>query len=215
MPAPRFSIIVVHYQGVNTHDVYLRGIASLLAQTFADREILCYHDGPLLDAAVESPVPIRCTPRRANDYGHTLRDLGIREASGEYILHFNADNVLYPDALEAIDAELRRPPRLRDIANRVHDTDNIVIFPVLMHDHQQHLDRVIRLPKGSGAAMIMTGNPPAFGTIDCMQMVMRRSLWLKEGGWSDRRPAGDGHMYPRFAAKYGYRTVSRVLGEHY
>ena len=216
MPAPRFTVIVVHYQGVNPPAVFARGINSVLGQTFGDAEVLCYHDGPLLDeaAAAASPVPIRCTPTRHNDFGHSLRDLGIREAKGEYIVHFNADNLLYPDALATIDAELRRPPRLRDITGRFHDSDNIVIFPILMHDHERFMDRTIRV-KGGGGAMILTGNPPVAGGIDCMQLVMRRKLWLDEGGWSDRRPDSDGRLYARFGPKYGYRGVARVLGEHF
>src|SRR5271170_6135257 len=97
---PLFSIIVVHYQGVNTHEVFLRGIRSLQAQTLRDFEILCYHDGPLLDESVKFPIPVTCTEKRFNDWGHSLRDMGIREAKGDYILHFNADNTLMPNALE-------------------------------------------------------------------------------------------------------------------
>jgi hypothetical protein len=49
MPAPPlFSMIVVHYQGTVPHDIFLRGVASLHAQTFTEYEILRYHDGPLL-----------------------------------------------------------------------------------------------------------------------------------------------------------------------
>src|SRR5687768_14120246 len=97
---PLFSIVVVHYQGTVPHDIFLRGIESLRSQTFRDHEILVYHDGPLLEPDVATPVPIRPTEKRFNDWGHSLRDIGIREARGEYILHFNADNILYPVALE-------------------------------------------------------------------------------------------------------------------
>ncbi len=211
---PLFSIIVVHYQGTIPRQTFARGIASLQNQTFRDFEILCYHDGPLLDPEAPQPVPIRATERRFNDWGHSLRDKGIREASGDYIVHFNADNILYPNALETMAAEIARPSRL--FANNVAvDTDNIVIFPVIMHDTQRFLDQNVRLPSGSGCYMIMTGNPPAVGLIDCMQLVMKRQLWINEGGWHDKRQAGDAWMYPGFAAKYGYRAVGPVLGEHF
>ena len=48
---PLFSIIVVHYQGTVSREIFARGISSLQNQTFRDFEILCYHDGPLLDVA--------------------------------------------------------------------------------------------------------------------------------------------------------------------
>jgi hypothetical protein len=213
---PLFSIIVVHYQGTISREIFARGIASLQNQTFRDFEILCYHDGPLIDPAAPQPVPIRATPLRFNDWGHSLRDLGIREAKGDYIVHFNADNILYPSALETMAAEIRRPSRLFNAANRQpFDTDNIIIYPVIMHDMQRFMDWAVRMPAGSGSYMILTGNPPFVGGIDCMQLVMKRELWLREGGWHDKREAGDAWMYPTFAAKYGYRAVGPVLGEHF
>jgi hypothetical protein len=54
-----------------------------------------------------------------------------------------------------------------------------------------------------------------YQNIDAMQLVMKRSLWLAEGGWHDKREDGDGRMYEAFAKKYGYRTVGPVLGEHF
>jgi hypothetical protein len=213
---PLFSLIVVHYQGTISRETFARGVASLQNQTFRDFEILCYHDGPLLDSDAPQPVPIRATPQRFNDWGHSLRDIGIREARGDYLVFFNADNVLYPFALETIAKELRRPNRIF-IQHTGHplDTDNIVIFPILMHDMQRFLSDNVRLPPGSGCYTILTGNPPQMGLIDCMQLVMKRQLWLAEGGWRDKRQAGDAYMYPQFAAKYGYRAVGPVLGEHF
>jgi hypothetical protein len=213
---PLFSIIVVHYQGVIPREIFARGIASLQAQTFRDFEILCYHDGPLLEPDAPQPVPIRPTPTRYNDYGHSLRDIGIRQASGDYIVHFNADNILYPNALETIAAEIRRPSVLFRENDRVAvDTDNIIVFPVVMHDMQCFFDTAVRLSKGSGRSCILTGNPPALGFIDCMQLVMKRSLWLAEGGWRVKHPVADGEMYPEFCRKFGYRAVGPVLGEHF
>src|SRR2546430_415090 len=174
---PLFSIIVVHYQGTISREIFARGISSLQNQTFRDFEILCYHDGPLLDAVAPQPVPIRATERRFNDWGHSLRDKGIREASGDYIVHFNADNILYPNALETMAAEIARPSRLF-ANNQAVDTDNIIIFPVVMHDTQRFLDQNVRLPSGSGCYMILTGNPPAAGLYDSIQSVTARAYLI-------------------------------------
>lgn len=214
-PAPLFSIVLVHYQGVNSHKTFIRGYRSIKQQTLKDFELLCYHDGPLLDSQATFPVPIRCTAQRHNDWGHSLRDLGIREARGKYILHFNADNVLYPDALEVLAKEIRREPRLVDREGKPIDTNDIIIFPIKMwnlvkcrHITYQH--------KGPPEFYtLLTGLPPVLKNIDCMQLVMKRELWLAEGGWRDKREAGDGYMYPEFAAKYGFRTVGPILGEHF
>src|SRR6476659_1981005 len=108
---PLFSVIAIHYQPSIPRDVYLRGVNCILRQTFSDYELLVYHDGPLIDPDAPSPVPIRSSETRFNDWGHSLRDRGIREAGGDYILHFNCDNILYPHALELIAGEIRRGPR--------------------------------------------------------------------------------------------------------
>lgn len=211
---PRFSVIVVHYQGVNPREVYLRGINSVVAQTFTNYEVLVYHDGPLTDPEAPTPVPMRCTERRHNDWGHSLRDRGIREAKGEYIVHFNADNVLHADALAEIDAALRLPAQIKGPDGKWLDTDNIAIFPIIMWDQAIYFQGFVRGPKNTGRGVVLSGLPPVFGWIDCMQLVMKRELWLAEGGWTDKSAAGDGRMYERFAKKYGYRAIPKVLGEH-
>jgi glycosyltransferase involved in cell wall biosynthesis len=215
---PRFSIIVIYYQGSHAPEIFSRGVGSILAQTLTDYEMLVYHDGP-----TSSPVPevngraieVRCTEVRHNNWGHSLRDRGIREATGEYILLFNADNVLYPNCLERLQAASVRAPVLLNQNRAVLDTDNILIYPVIYHDMARFMQGWLRLPAGSGQQMIFTGNPPVFGQIDCMQLVMKRQLWLNEGGWRDKSEASDGVMYPQFCAKYGYRGLGEILGEHY
>lgn len=214
---PRFTVVVIYYQGVHPPEVFRRGVGSVLGQTFTDYEMLVFHDGPLLEAVPEvggRPVEVRCTERRYNDWGHSLRDAGIRAARGDYVLLLNADNVLYPRCLEALDAESRLPPRVL-AGGRPADTDNILIFPILYHDLVRFMQGWLRLPKGSGAKLIMTGNPPVYGMIDAMQLVMKRELWLAEGGWWDKREDADGHLYPVLCQKHGYRGLAEVLGEHY
>jgi hypothetical protein len=214
---PRFTVVVVYYQGVHPDEIFSRGVASVLGQTFGDFEMLVYHDGPLLREvpSVGGRVPeVRATAVRHNDWGHSLRDRGIREASGDYILLFNADNILYPQCLDVLDGVSREPPRLL-LNGQPADTDNILIFPIVYHDLARFMQGWLRLPKGSGAKLIMTGNPPVYGQIDCMQLVMKRQIWLEVGGWADKREDSDGQMYPLLCQRYGYRGVGEVLGEHW
>lgn len=213
---PRFSIIIVHYQGATSHDELCRGIASLKAQTFQDFEILAYHDGPLLDPTLEMPVPFVCMDRNYKDWGHTLRDRGIHEAKGEYIVHFNSDNILYPNALEEINKAIERPPRLFVAGTNQHvDTNNIIVFGIIAHGLQRFGDQLVRFLKNPEYSLLLSGNPPRLTYIDAMQLVMRRELWLAEGGWHDKRESSDGLLYQAFASKYGYRSVDLVLGEHF
>jgi hypothetical protein len=212
---PLFSIIMVHFQGVNPHPIFMRGYESLAAQTFKDFELRCYHDGPLLDPSVQFPLPITCTTRRYNDWGHTLRHAGIFEATGDYILHFNADNILYPDALEQIADATQRPPRLKHRSGQILDTNDIVIFPIKMWNLVKFRHITWQQKGVPSFYTILTGVPAVPQNIDCMQLVMKRELWLAEGGWQDRSSESDGFLYEKFAGKYGYRTVGPILGEHF
>jgi len=209
MASPRFSVIVPHYQGSVTHKDFLRGIDSLKAQTFQDFEILCYHDGPLLEDK-KLPIDVVCTNKRYNDWGHSLRDIGIRRAKGEYIIHFNPDNILYENALEVLS----------------NHTDPIIIFQLKMkgfiefHMNGKHfrgydyLDEE-KTKRNYSTSVVLTGEPPVWGNIDAMQLVMKRKKWLKYGGWYDKRKTSDGYMYQRFCKDTPPRYVRVVLGEHY
>ncbi|MCC7276288.1 MAG: glycosyltransferase family 2 protein [Alphaproteobacteria bacterium] len=223
--------MAVHYDGVVDDATLHRGLGSLQAQTFRDFEVLLYHDGPPRRPLRSDDLVRRCdrltrvtaTERRYADWGHSLRDRGIREARGDYIVHFNVDNILYPFALGELDRELRslRPVFFSDDMIAVFDPADIVVFPILMrgmgtngHVAWRHRANVERL-LGRVPAMIMTGLPPRPGNIDCMQLVMRRTTWLAEGGWTDRSERSDGKLYEGLVARYGAKHVTMVLGEHW
>ena len=201
-----------HYDRVISDELFLRGYSSLQNQANAPLyEVLVYHDGP-----VSRPVPnrirVRETSERHNDWGHSLRDLGIREARGDYVIHFNPDNVLYSFALREIELALRSRQRFV----KIEKGDEIVIFPILMRGMQTDGRGVWRVRDVSPPpSVILTGLPPAKYFIDCMQLVMKREVWLREGGWKDKSEESDGNMYPGFVKKYGARYVGRVLGEHW
>jgi hypothetical protein len=141
--------------------------------------------------------------------------LGIREAKGEYIVHFNPDNILYPHALQKIKECTERESIIYDESGSCLDQNDVIIYPVLMRGVQIAHKRICRFDTMPHLYTIFTGVPVKRHNIDCMQLVMRRSHWLSEGGWYDKTHDGDGIMYERFAAKYGYRTVPDVLGEHW
>jgi glycosyltransferase involved in cell wall biosynthesis len=200
-PVPRFSIIVPHYQGAIAHDIFCRGIESIRRQTSRDFEILCYHDGPLLEPDLNFPVQIFPTRKRYKDWGHSLRDIGIHEARGEYLLFFNPDNVMYPGLLE----QLSR-----------WDTD-ILVFPIKMMGMQTAGGTPYYTgTRDPSKSIVLTGNPVEYGKIDCMQFVMRRECWIEAGGWFDKRENSDGFMYNLFAQEYEVSYLNgEPMGEHW
>jgi glycosyltransferase involved in cell wall biosynthesis len=199
MTSPRFSVIIPHYQGSIDHDTFLRGVNSILNQTCKDYEIICIHDGPLLTKE-EFPVEVICTQKRYNNWGHSLRDWGIRKAEGEYIIHFNPDNILTPNALEILSSY----------------SDDILIFEVdMMGMEECPQGRFYSDPRDLSKKITITGNPVAYGNIDCMQLVMKRKKWYSLGGWYDKSEQSDFAIYTKATKECAPTYVPHVLGEHY
>lgn len=228
MANPLFSIIIPHYEGSVTLALLQRALDSLHRQTCQDFEVLLYHDGPKrtpfeaeLDLSRYPKISyLEATPQRYNDSGHSLRDLGIHRARGEYIIHMNADNLLYDFALERIVTTMQTPrANLIDRnTGQVTDTNknDIVIFPVLMIGVEGDGTKIWQNSRNDPrSAMVLTGHPCVPGFIDCMQLVMRRSLWLHYGGWYDKSTNSDGPMYQRFVQAHRARYVPAILGEHW
>jgi len=219
---PRFSVIVPHYDGSISEALLLRGLGCLAKQTFADFELLLYHDGPLTRplpdltaVGLGARVRISISERRHNDWGHSLRDRGIREASGDYIVHFNPDNILYENALEVLDRYSRAPvPPVT--APELAENPAILIYAIAMRGMNFNGRWPIwRNPADPARALIYTGIPPVPGLIDCMQLVATRTVWEQVGGWYDRSEMSDGTIYSRLVRERGARYVPAVLGEHW
>jgi glycosyltransferase involved in cell wall biosynthesis len=211
----KFSIVVPHYDQSISDEFFRRGMNCLLEQTFKDFEVLVYHDGP---TSREIPMPdddrfkLRVTKERENNWGHSNRARGIRKAKGEYIVHFNPDNVLYSNALEEINKKSKDPLPM----NFPGKFDDIVIFPIKMMGMQSVGKFVWRDQKNADTQyMTFTGHPALKYNIDAMQLVMRKNKWLGYGGWYDTSKESDGNMYPKFVHELGARYCGDVLGEHW
>jgi len=220
-----FSIIMIDYDQSVDRDYMRRAIQCLMVQTNQSFEVILLHDGPKAQSYEEELSEqelafidqIVVTEQRFNNWGHTQRDMGIRAASGEYILHFNADNVLYPHALErlAFYAEQDLPP-IYDKAGSIKNDNSILIYSIYMKGVVFCNGGYSRRPGEEDTySTIMTGIPTRFRNIDCMQLVMKRECWLQENGWYDKSRNSDGIMYPDLVAKYGARYLPELLGEHW
>jgi glycosyltransferase involved in cell wall biosynthesis len=101
----KLSIICVAYKRYHAIKVL---IECLLCQTNPDWELLIIHDGEdtehynIVFPYTEQYANIKYwqTPIRYNDFGHTLRDLGIQQVTGDYILITNDDNYYVPKFVE-------------------------------------------------------------------------------------------------------------------
>jgi len=103
---PRLTVVVATYRQELALDCLLR---SLVCQTLQNFKVLVIHDGPsqntpdIVNACFrERPEMFEylATPNRFNDFGHSLRAIGIERASTEFILLTNGDNYYSPRFVE-------------------------------------------------------------------------------------------------------------------
>jgi len=109
----QITIICVSYKRYRNLPVLVH---SFLAQTLQNFKLLVIHDGHdarmaeiLTEFKAKYPdeIDYLFTDRRYNDYGHSLRELGIQRLDTEYVLITNDDNYYCPVFLESMFRALR------------------------------------------------------------------------------------------------------------
>ena len=143
------------------------------------------HDGPndefeLIMAEYKRQAPSRiffeCTEKRYNDYGHTLRDFGLKNILGDYVLLSNADNYFIPRAVEFMNQ-----------AMIVQDAD-VILFDMI-HSHERPGGR--NLPAYS---FFETSYAP--GSIDVSAALVKAEL-ASAVGFPDKGHDGDATYFLR------------------
>ena len=196
-----FTIIIPHYQGSTSKEELMQCITSIMEQECQDYELLLFHDGPLIR---DCPYEIIKTSLHYGDWGHSLRDLGIRMAKGEWIVMLNSDSILYPKTLKKVKKAIKEHK----------DYEGVIIMPVFMNGLQIFKSKACYSnPRNKDIIQYFKGEPE-YARIDCMQLVMKKEDWLRYGGWYDKRCDGDGHMYPRFMKEKSFIRIGDVCGEH-
>ena len=110
-------------------------IQSWINQTSEDWQLTVIHDGKsqaftnLMNEPnyIHPNIKFFCTERRYNDYGHSLRDLGLKYAKGQYTILTNGDNYFIPLATEIISESIGK---LDDYSLR----PDIILFDMI-HSH--------------------------------------------------------------------------------
>jgi len=201
---PKFTIIATDEENHVPRNRLKQGIESLNKQTFKDFELLIIHDGPRegsyddeLDEIPENASFIE-TDKHYGIYGleefyagygwgHHSRDLGIKLATGDYIINFNIDNILYPNALQKISDTIDKT------------SADIVIFAC---KHEKF------------DINYFSGVPPVMGKVDLLQCVVSKKAWNSIGGWYRYDHSSDGYLFQELVEKYGYVHIPEVLGEN-
>ena len=133
-----YSIVIPSY---NRKHALRTCVESLLTQTYRDLEIIVVDDGSTdgtaeLFANTLTDTRIRYLPQTTNAGAYQARNIGIEAATGDYLLHWDSDDTLFPNALERLDAFRKEHP----------DADILSATTLIKHGDEQRVSR--RLPTG-------------------------------------------------------------------
>jgi len=179
MSPKEITVVCVAYRRYRNLPVLIH---AFLAQTLQNFKLLVIHDGH--DAEMEALLTpyrqqhpdafdFRFTDRRYNDYGHSLREIGIGLADTEYLLITNDDNYYVPRFLEYMFMPIHRQP----------DAPPDIVFCDMIHSHHN-----------PGLRQQLPYNPfetrPERNFIDMGCFIARTAL-AKQVGFRDKGFAGD------------------------
>lgn len=111
-PGLVLDVVAVAYGRIGELRVFVQ---SWINQSANNWRLTVIHDGPS-DAFMQAMWPLAgqmpekiqyfCTESRFHDYGHSLRQIGIEQATGDYVLLTNADNYFIPKAVEILNTAM-------------------------------------------------------------------------------------------------------------
>ncbi len=94
---PTVSVIIPMY---NYSEYLAEAIESVLSQSVPPHEIICVSDGAI-DNSVEiaQKYPVKIIEKKNRGLS-SARNAGIKEATGEYIISFDSDDIMRPDCIK-------------------------------------------------------------------------------------------------------------------
>jgi hypothetical protein len=158
-------------------------VQSLLNQFSTNWKLSVYHDGhdPQFERLMESfraeagdKITYACTERRYNDWGHSLRDEGLKHVTSDYVLITNDDNYYVPVFVSAVTEAITGTDPDVILFDMVHSHEGYAFFPTEYRRHR----------------------------IDIGSAVVRSSLAMK-AGFRDKGFEGDATYFEDIAAAKG------------
>ncbi len=198
----RITVVCVSYRRYKNIPILIH---SFLAQTLQNFRLHIIHDGydkqmhnllKKFKAQYPDIIDYEFTQKRYNDYGHTLRDIGIQKANTDYILITNDDNYYCPKFLEY----------MFDCVN-VHNAD--IVMCDMIHSHDRPGGR--NLPPYS-----FFETRPARLSVDIGCFIAKSDL-AKKVGFRDKTHDGDASYFEDLVSLRPTPTIvkmPRVLFVH-
>lgn len=196
---PLISVIIPVYNGAKT---IRETISSVLAQSFADLEIIVVNDGST-DATAEilADLPNRKIKVHAfpNAGPSVSRNRGFRLSAGDYIAYLDADDLWAQDKLKEQFQALQQYPAAGVAYAWTHHIDASGQFVRRGGKHQA---------QGSVLGHLLLTNILEHGS----NPLIRRQAVAAVGGFDERlRTAEDWDFYLRLAARYEFVVVKKPL----
>ena len=178
-------------------------IQSWLNQANSSWSMTLIHDGECPDfiALMNEPnykhpsIKYFCTKTRHNDYGHTLRDEGLKQATGTYTLLTNGDNYFIPRSVELIAATVAR-------LQAEGKEDPVVILFDMIHSHNNPGGR--RQPPYNHFKVEFKPH-----CIDISSAVVKTKT-AKKAGFRDKSHDGDQTYFRDIAEQNKDLTVAKI-----
>ncbi len=127
---PKISTIMVSYLGwypgsrTNPVEKFNRAVKSWLAQTITNKELVIVSDGCVLtnqayqqNWAQHQNIKLIEMPKSKSTWPGSLRQVGVDQASGDWITYLDSDDIYLPDYLERIQSRLQQYPNQKHIVN--------------------------------------------------------------------------------------------------
>ena len=111
-------------------------VQSWINQTSDDWSLTVIHDGAcqdfmdLMSEEIYKHPSIKyfCTDSRYRDFGHSLREEGLKQSTGKYTILTNSDNYFVPKTVELISE------KLAETQKRAEEAPDVIIFDMI-HSH--------------------------------------------------------------------------------
>ena len=190
------SVIAVAYQRLGELKVFVQ---SWINQTEKNWTLTVIHDGEneefshiMKEFQNDHPsrISFQCTNTRFNDYGHSLREIGLKGAGGDYILITNADNYYVPKTLSFLNAALCPENDVLSQAN--FEKPDVVMFD-MVHSHQN---------PGTRVALSYSYFPVSYkrNEIDMGAAIVERKL-AQRAGFIDKSYAADASYFEKILSE--------------
>jgi glycosyltransferase involved in cell wall biosynthesis len=211
MSVPRVSVVVTTY---NQRAYVAAAIASALAQTFADREVVVVDDGSTdgTDAIVAAFGDRVRLIRQENRGVAGARNTGVLNARGELVAFLDGDDLWEPEKLALQVEAADRYPQAGLVAadGVIFDDDGSILGPTLLADPVRDAlgPDITLMPHGRCYGHLLHQN-----LISTVSQVLVRRKVLDQVGPSDPRfrLSSDGDLYLRIAAGHDFAFVPRPL----